>query len=97
MNVLEKLYLLVRTLNMNDDDNKGKLCGISTKFIKKLMDLFFLIIGEKSLTYIPLNKTNYLRKMVKLTCLYGLMYLPLDDYPPYSYKQSEIFEVNINK
>ena len=97
MNALEKFYLLVRTLNKNDDDNEVELCDVWTKFIRKLTNLFFLIIGEKASTNIPLNKTNYLRKMVKLTCLYGLMYLPLDDYPPYSDKQSDIFEVNINK
>ena len=35
--------------------------------------------------------------MEKLTCLYEHMYLPLDDYPPYSDQQSEIFEAKINK
>ena len=97
MNVLEKFNLLVRTLNMNDDDKEGKICGISTKFIRKLTDLSFLIIGEKASTDIPLNKTNNLRKMEKLICLYEPMYLPWDDYPPYSDKQSDISEANINK
>ena len=31
-----------------------------------------------------------------LTCEYGLMYLHLDDYPPYSGKNSDIFETHIN-
>ena len=31
-----------------------------------------------------------------LTCEYGLMYLNLDDYPPYSGKNSDIFETHIN-
>ena len=31
-----------------------------------------------------------------LTCEYGLMYLHLDDYPPYTGKNSEIFETHIN-
>ena len=31
-----------------------------------------------------------------LTCEYGLMYLHLDDYPPYSGKKSDIFETHIN-
>ena len=79
MNVIEKLNLLVRILNMNDDDDEAKLCGISTKFIRKLTDLFFIIIGEKSSENLPLNNTYYSRKMAKLTCLYGPMYLPLDD------------------
>ena len=39
----------------------------------------------------------YLRKMAKLNILYGPMHLPLDDYPPYSDKKSDIFEAKINK
>ena len=46
MGLLEKLYNLVKTLNMNDD-NEGKCYGVSTDFISKLTDLFFIIIGEK--------------------------------------------------
>ena len=82
---------------MNDEENEEKVFSISTKFIRKLTDLFFLIIGEKASTNIPLNKTYYLRKMARLTCLYVPIYLPMDDYLPYSYKQSDIFEANINK
>ena len=84
-------------MNMNDDDNEAKVCDILTKFIRTLIDLFFLIIGENASTNVPLNKTNYLRKMSKLTFLYGPMYLPLDDYPPYYDKQSNIFKANISK
>ena len=62
MNVLDRLHVLVRTLNINYDDNEAKVCGILTKFIIKLTYLFFLIIGEKSSTNIPLNKNYYLRK-----------------------------------
>ena len=97
MSVIERLNLLVRTLNMNDDDNEAKVCGILTKLIRKLTDLFFLIIGEKASTNLPLNRNYYLRKMSKLTCLYGPMYLPLDDYPQYYDKKIDIFEANINK
>ena len=43
-------------------------------------------IGEKASTNIPLKKIYYLRKMEKITCPYGPMYLPLDEYPPYSDK-----------
>ena len=60
LNVIEKLYLLVRTLNMSDDDNEAKVCGILTKFIRKLTDLYFLIIGEKASTNTPLNRAYYL-------------------------------------
>ena len=65
MNFLEKLYIFVRALNMNDDDKEAKLCGISTNFIRKWTDLFFIIISEKASTYLPLNKTYYLRKFGK--------------------------------
>ena len=79
INVIEKFCLLVRTLNMNDDDNDGKVCGISTKFIKTFTNFFFVIIGEKASINILLNKKYYLRKMEKLTFLYWPMYLLLDD------------------
>ena len=52
MSVLEKLYNLVKTLNINDYNEKS--ChGVSTYFIRKLTDLFFITIGEKALTNIP--------------------------------------------
>ena len=35
-----KMHLFVRTMNLNDDDNEAKFCGISTNFIKKWIDLF---------------------------------------------------------
>ena len=46
MSALDKLYNLVKTFNMNDD-NKEKCFGVSTDFIRKLTDLFFITIGEK--------------------------------------------------
>ena len=86
MSALEKLYNLVKTLNMNDV-KKEKCCGVSTYFIIKLTDFFFIIIGEKSSTNIPLSKIYRLRKSATLTCLYGPMYLELDDYPTHSDKR----------
>ena len=47
MIVLKKLYNIVKTLNMNDE-NMEKCCGVSTDSIRELKDLFFTIIGEKS-------------------------------------------------
>ena len=73
-----------------------KFCGVSTDFIRKLTDLFFIIIGEKSSTNIPLSKMYRLRKCATLTCLYGTMYLKLDDYPLYSDKISDSFATQIN-
>ena len=61
INVLEILYLLVKTLNMNDD-NEEKCYGISTYFIRKLVDLFFIIIGEKASTNIPLRNMYHFLK-----------------------------------
>ena len=95
MSSLEKLYSLVKALNMNDD-NKEKCCVVSTDFIRKLTDFFFTIIGENSSTSIPLSKMYRLRKSATLTCLYGPIYLELDDYPPYSDKISVISETHIN-
>ena len=45
----------------------------------------------------PWAKCIDLRKIATLTCLYGPMYLDLDDYPPYSDKRSVIFETHINR
>ena len=75
MNVLEKLHLLFRTINMNDDDNEAKVCGISTNFIRKLTDLFYVTVCEKASKHITLNKTYYLRKIPKIARIYGPMYL----------------------
>ena len=82
MSVLNKLYNLVKKLNMNDD-NEGKCYGVSTDFIRKLKDFFFITIGEKASTKISLRKMYCLRKSATLTRLYGPMYLELDEYPPY--------------
>ena len=96
MCALEKIYNIVKTLNMKDD-NMEKCCGVSTDFIRILTDLFFIIIGEKAPTHIPLSKMYRLRKISTLTCPYVTMYLQLDDYPPYSDKISDIFETHINR
>ena len=72
MNVLEEINLLVKTSNMNDK-NEEKCYGVSTDFIRKLTDLFFIIICEKSSTNIPLRKMYHFKKSVTLTCLYGPM------------------------
>ena len=56
MNALEKIYLLVKTLNTNDD-------GISTDFIRNLTGLFFIIIGEKASTNTPLSKVYHFKKV----------------------------------
>ena len=86
MSSLEKLHNLVKTFNMNDD-NKEKCCGVSTYFIRKLTNLFFVIIGEKASTKISLGKMYRLGKIAALTCLYRPMYLEMCDYPPYSNKR----------
>ena len=69
-------------MNVNDD-NEEKCCGVSTDFIIKLTDFFFITFGDKASTYIPLIKNNPLRNSEALARLYGPMYLEFDDYPPY--------------
>ena len=83
MCALGKLCSIVKKLNMNDDKTEN-CCSISTYFIRKFTDFFFIIIGEKSSSNIPLRKIYRLRKIAKLTFLYVPMYLQLDDYPPFS-------------
>ena len=46
-----------------NDDNEDKCYDVSTYFIRKLMDLFFITIGEKESTNIPLNNMYFLRKV----------------------------------
>ena len=36
-------------------------------------------------------------KNATLTCVYGTMYLQLDNYPPYSGKKSDLFQTDINR
>ena len=96
MSALEKLYNLVKTLNMNDV-KKENCCGVSTYFIRKFTDFFFIIIGEKESTNIPLSKIHCLRKSATLTPIYGTMYLDLDYYLPCSDKKPVIFETHINR
>ena len=74
ISVLGKLYNLVKTLNMNDD-NEEKCYGVSNDFIRKLTDLLFITIGEKSSTNITLRKLYRLRKSATLARLYGPAYL----------------------
>ena len=93
MGVIEKIYNHVKTLNMNDD-NEEKCYGVSTDFIRKLTDLFFISIGEKSPTNIPLSKIYRLIISATHTRLYGPMFLELDDYPPYSDKISHFYIPN---
>ena len=85
-----KIYNLVKTLNM-DDDNEDKCYGVSTDFIRKSTDFFFITIGEKESTNTPLRKIYRLRKSATLTRLYGTMYLELDDYPLYYDKNVSFF------
>ena len=61
MSVLDKLYNLVKKFNMNDD-NEEKCSGVSTEFIRKLTDFFFITIGEKASTKNSLSKMYRLRK-----------------------------------
>ena len=61
MIALEKLYNLVKTLNMNDDIEE-KSCGGSTDFIIKLTDFFFITIDEKGSTKISLRKNILLKE-----------------------------------
>ena len=55
MIVFKKLYNLVNTLNVNDD-NKEKCYGVSTDYVRKLTDYFFIAIGEKESTNNSLRK-----------------------------------------
>ena len=55
MSVIKKLYNIVKTLNMIDD-NEEKCYGVSTDINRKWTDFFFITIGEKLSTNIPLRK-----------------------------------------
>ena len=42
------------------------------------------------------GENESIKKKARLTCEYGLIYLHLDDYPPYSGKKPDIFETHVN-
>ena len=52
--IIKKLYVLVKTLNVNDN-NEENIYGVSTDFIRNLTDLFLIIIGEIASINIPLR------------------------------------------
>ena len=79
-----------------NDDNEKKCYGVSTDFIRKLTDSFFIAIGKKASTNIPSSKIYRLRKIATLPRLYGPMYLELEDYLQYSLK-IVICERHINR
>ena len=72
MSDLDKLYNITKALNVNYD-NEEKCYGVSTCFIRKLTDLFFLTTGEKLSKQIPLSKIYRSRKSSTLIHLYGTM------------------------
>ena len=43
-----------------------------------------------------MEQNESVEKNAMLTCVYGPLYLQLDDYPPYTGKNSDIFETHIN-
>ena len=96
MSVLEKLYNLVKTLNVNDENEEKCYC-VSTNFTRKWTDFFFIIIGEKVSTEIPLSKMYCFKKSATLTHLYEPMYLELDDYPPYFDKNQSFLRHKLTK
>ena len=63
MDAIEKLYLILRTLKMNESDNEEIFYEVLTNFIRKLTYLFFIIIDENISTNIPLNKMYYFLKV----------------------------------
>ena len=67
-----------------NDDNEEKCYGNSTYFIRILIDQLFIIIGEKATKRTLLRKMYCLKRGATLTCVYGPIYLQLDDYPQYS-------------
>ena len=73
-----------------NDDKEEKYVGVSTDFISKLTDLFFITIVEKSSTNTLLSKMYRLRKGATLTCLFEPMYLEVIDYHQY-YDQYQSF------
>ena len=66
--------------------------------IHQKIDIFLLHNNWwKHFNEYSLEQDELFKKMEKLTCPYAPMYSPLDDYPLYYDKKSEIFEANVNK
>ena len=63
---------------------------------ENLLIHFSLQLAKKHKQIFPWKRCITL-KSANITCLYGTIYLYLDDYPPYYDKQSDIFGEKINK
>ena len=80
---------------MNDENGESFMVfqPISSKKIR----FYFSLSSVKSIDKRSLEQNVSLKKIATLTCLYGPMYLELDDYPQYSDLKSVIFDTHINR
>ena len=87
----------MRALNKPDTIPREEIFGFCKKIITKLTYYFFTIIylgtasfGNDSL----FAQKKYNSSLIKTI---GPIYIDLDEYPPYSGSNSEIFEKNVNE
>ena len=93
---MKNLHELVRRLNRVDDKTLLTTHGFCTEVVKRITDYSFITINEPLSSIHNLLNLIELKKREKLTRLYGQIYTNFDEFPPYSYSLSDIFETKIN-
>ena len=65
MSIFNSLLKFVRIMNLNEDDYEGKLYGISTNHIRKLINFYFTILRKKESSNSPLKNMYSLKQKQK--------------------------------
>ena len=91
MNQLKILHELLIKLKKVDNNNQYFTYRVCSYFVRKMTQYIFITINEKPASIHNVVNSNDLGGKEKLTRLYGLMYINLDEYPPYSETLSNIF------
>ena len=87
----------MRALNKPDTSPREEIFGVCKKIITKLTDYFFTIIDLGRASFGNESLFNQHKDNAPLIKQFGPMYIDFDEYPPYSGKNSENFEKNVNE
>ena len=95
--LLEELHSLVKALNESYKVPREGKYGDCKKFITKLTDYFFTIteLGTTSFGNYPWFTQQ--KENLSLIKSLGPMYIDFDEYPRYSARNSELFELYVNE
>ena len=97
VDLLKELHLLVRALNKPDTSPIENIFGVCKTFITKLIDYFFTIFNLGTASFWNESLLTQQKENYPLIKCCGPMYIDFDEYPPYSGRNSEIFEKKANE